>query len=336
MTTLTAFAEEIDKELGHVEHEIGVKSWLSTGYPPLDEAISGKLVGGGLPVGRIVEIFGPSSAGKTAIATQTMVSAQKAGGFAIFQDHERSFEPVLAERLGLDTRRGPFFHDFPDTFEASVTKSLRIARGAREKKIIPPEAPIVIVYDSLAAMVPKSKMGKEIDEQGMNDSLALAKATSAVFPALAIFAEKLNVLVLVLNQMRLKPGVVYGDPTTTPGGEAPRYYASVRIQLGAKRLVDGTGDDKEMVGQEVTAKCIKNKVYRPFQKAEWDFRFREDGTGYFDVVGGTLTYLTKAGKLAASGPRVTWTDGKSYFKKQLISKIEEEGLHDELTALLSS
>lgn len=334
MGTLAEFAEKLDKELGRVEHDFGIKTWLSTGFPPLDEAISGKLHGGGMPVGRIVEIFGPSSCGKTAIATKVMANAQKAGGFAMFMDHERSFEPRLAEQLGLDTTRGLFFHEVPDTFEESVTQSLKICKAAREQKVIPDNAPIVVVYDSLAAMVPKSKMAKEIDEQGMNDSLALAKATSSVFPALAIFAEKFNVLVLVLNQMRLKPGVIYGPPETTPGGEAPRYYASVRIQLGAKRIVEGSGEDKDMIGQEITAKCIKNKVARPFQKAKWEFRFREDGSGYFDVVGSTLAFLIERELLASSGARVTWTDGKSYFRKALIAKIEEEGLESELLALL--
>lgn len=335
MTTgLAAFAEKFDKEMGRVEHDFGIKTWLSSGFPPLDEAVSGKLVGGGMPVGRIVEIFGPSSCGKTAIATKVMASAQEAGGFAMFMDHERSFEPVLAEQLGLNTSRGLFFHEVPETFEESITLALKTCKAAREQKVIPDNAPIVVVFDSLAAMVPKSKMAKEIDEQGMNDSLALAKATSSVFPALAIFAEKFNILVLVLNQMRLKPGVVYGDPTTTPGGEAPRYYASVRIQLGAKRIVEGTGEDKDMVGQEIHAKCIKNKVSRPFQKAKWEFRFRADGTGYFDVVGSLVTFLIEKEILASSGARVTWTDGKSYYKKQLVAKIEDEGLQEELIALL--
>jgi recombination protein RecA len=334
MGSLAEFAAKLDKEFDRVEHDFGVKTWLSTGFAPLDEALSGKLAGGGMPCGRIVEIFGPSSCGKTAIATKVMASAQQAGGFAIFMDHERSFEPVLAEQLGLNLERGSFFHEVPETFEASVTLALKICKAARERKVIEPNAPIALVFDSLAAMVPQSKMAKEIDEQGMNDSLALAKATSSVFPALAVFAEKFNILVLVLNQMRLKPGIAYGDPTTTPGGEAPRYYASIRLQLGAKKIMDGDGSDKEMVGQEITAKCIKNKVSRPFKTAKWEFRFRQDGTGYFDVIGSTLAYLIERELLASSGARVTWIDGKSYYKKQLVSKIEEEGLEAELMALL--
>ena len=336
MSGLSDFAAKFDKELGHEEPEMGIRTWLSTGFAPLDHAISGKFTGGGMPVGRIVEIFGPSSCGKTAIATKVMAEAQKAGGFAMFMDHERSFDTRLGRQLGLNTDRGPFFHELPDTFEASMTYAIKTAKRAREEKIIPATAPIVIVFDSLAAMVPKSKFAKEIDEQGMNDSLALAKATSAVFPALALYAEKFQMLVLVLNQMRLKPGVVYGPPETTPGGEAPRYYASVRIQLGAKKLMEGEGDAKEMIGQEITAKCIKNKVSRPFQVAKWGFKFREDGSGYFDVEGSMLDYLIDEKLIPAAGARVTWTDGKSYYRKALTQKIASEGLLPELLAMLPS
>lgn len=332
--SLASFADKFDKEDKHIQPEMGIRTWLSTGFAPLDHAISGRYSGGGMPVGRIVEIFGPSSCGKTAIATKVMAAAQEAGGFAMFMDHERSFDPVLGRQLGLNTDRGPFFHELPETFEESVTYAVRMAKRAREEEIIAATAPIVIVFDSLAAMVPKSKFAKEIDEQGMNDSLALAKATSAVFPVLALYAEKYQILILVLNQMRLKPGVVYGPPETTPGGEAPRYYASVRIQLGAKRLTEGEGDDKEMVGQEINAKIIKNKVSRPFQTAKWGFRFRPDGSGYFDVVGSTLDFLIAEKLIPSAGARVTWIDGKSYFRKALVAHIVENSLQAELTKLL--
>ena len=334
MSKLAEWAAKFDKETGHVEVESGIRSYLSTGFKPLDHAISGKYEGGGMPVGRIVEMFGPSSCGKTAIATMVMKNAQAAGGFAMFMDHERSFEPRLAKQLGLNTARGTFFHEVPETFEGSVTYAIKTAKDARDNKIIPDNAPIVIVFDSLAAMVPKSKMAKEIDEQGMNDSLALAKACAAVFPVLALYAEKYQILFLVLNQIRLKPGVVYGDPETTPGGESPRFYASVRIRLGAKKIVDGTGDSKEMTGQEITAKCVKNKTYRPFMTAKWDFRFREDGSGYFDVTGSMLSFLIDEKILPSAGARVTWTDGKSYYRKALAEMIDKESLQSELEALL--
>ncbi|MBE0438108.1 MAG: recombinase RecA [Methylomicrobium sp.] len=184
-----------------------VRLWLDTGFPPLNKAISGKY-DGGLPVTRIVEIFGPESSGKTMIATKAMIQAQQMGGIAMFNDHERSFDNKIANRIGLLTDEdAPWIFKTPETFESSVTETIKIAKAVREGKLIDPEAPIVVVYDSLASMVPKSKMAKEVDEQGMNDSLALAKACSAVFPVLAQFAQKYNMLILLLNQTRQKPGV---------------------------------------------------------------------------------------------------------------------------------
>lgn len=332
---VAGLASALEAEIGVNDEHQQVKTWLDTGIPMLNEAISGRF-DGGMPVGRIVEIFGPSSAGKTAIATSCMIAAQKAGGIAMFNDHERSFDAGIAQRLGLDTDPNKWVFKTPKTFEESVMLALKVGRTVRDGKFISKDAPIVVVFDSLAAMIPKSKQAKDVDEQGMNDSLALAKATSSVFPTLAQIAEEYGMLILVLNQMRLKPGVMYGDPTTTPGGEAPRFYASVRIQLGAKRLTEGSGEDKEMTGQEVVARCIKNKVSRPFLTAKWFFRFREDGTGYVDVTESLLDFLIDEKLIESSGPRVKWTDGKMYFKKALLEKIETESLQAELHAMLPS
>lgn len=330
---MSSILDAIAKAIGENDESQGVQTWLSTGFPPLDHAISGRY-DGGMPVGRIVEIFGPSSCGKTAIATKVMANAQAMGGIAMFLDHERSFERGLAEQLGLDLSPEKFVFKTPRTFEESVTYAINLAKTIREGKHIPDKAPIVVVFDSLAAMVPKSKMEKEITEQGMNDSLALAKATSAVFPVLAQYAEEFQILVLVLNQMRLKPGVVYGPPETTPGGEAPRYYASVRIQLGATRITEGKGSEREMLGQEISARCIKNKVAPPFKNTKWIFKYDENGNGFFDVTTSMIEHLVEKEKLVSSGPRITWTDGKSYFKKALVEKINAESLHAELKALL--
>lgn len=327
-------AKAILDAIGENDETQGVKIWLSTGFAPLDHAISGKYREGGMPVGRIVEMFGPPSCGKTAIATNVMANAQARGGVAMFLDHERSFDKGLGQKLGLSLEKHHWIFKTPETFEQSVMYAINGAKAIREKNLIDKDAPIVCVFDSLAAMVPQSKMAKEVDAQGMNDSLALAKATSSVFPTLAVYAEKYQMLPLVLNQTRQKPGVIYGDPTTTPGGEAPKYYASVRIQLGAKKIVDGSGDDKQMLGQEIGAKCIKNKVSRPFQTAKWEFRFRPDGSGYFDVTTSLIAHLIDLGVLVSSGARVTWTDGKSYYKKALSEKIDTEGKQAELLALL--
>lgn len=322
-------AAAVDEVFGGEPESKGVNFWLDTGYPPLNKAISGDYFGG-LPSGRIIEIFSPESCGKTAIANQVMASAQQAGGVALFMDHERSFMKDIAEFNGLNVSRSKFSLQYPDTFEESVTKAIRFAKFVRENKVIEPTAPIVIVFDSLASMVPQSKLAKEVDEQGMNDSLALAKACSAVFPTLSLYAEKYEICVILLNQTREKPGVVYGDPTTTPGGKAPKFYASVRIQLGRSMIKK----DGEIQGQDVSCNVIKNKVSRPFQKCQWQFMFNEDGTGSFDTIGGTLDELCKLEILKKNGAYIEW-DGKKYNRGPLIKIIREEAaLREKLFSLL--
>lgn len=322
-------AAAVDEVFGGEPESKGVNFWLDTGYPPLNKAVSGSYFGG-LPSGRIIELFGNESCGKTAIANQVMGSAQKAGGVALFMDHERSFMKDIAEFNGLDVSRSKFSLQYPDSFEESVTKAIKFSKFVRENKIIDEKSPIVIVFDSLASMVPQSKLAKEVDEQGMNDSLALAKACSAVMPTLSLYAEKYEVCVIFLNQTREKPGVVYGDPTTTPGGKAPKFYASVRIQLGRSMIKK----DGEVLGQDVSCNVIKNKVSRPFQKCQWQFMFNEDGTGSFDSIGGTIDHLCSLGILKKGGAFIEW-DGKKYNRGPLIKLIKEQPvLQDKLFSLL--
>lgn len=308
-----------------------VTHFLDTGFAPLNKVISGAY-DHGMPCGRIVEMFGPPSCGKTAISTKVMISAQQAGGFAMFFDHERSFDVNLAAHLGLDVESGTFAHIKPETLEESFTRAIKTAQKIRDGKMIPDDAPIVAVFDSLAAMIPRTKSEKELTELTMADSLALAKATSSVMPAVNQYAEKYNVLMLILNQTRENPGQMYGDPTRTPGGKAPGFYASVRVKLSAKPLV-GSGADKERLGQRITAEVIKTKLTKPFQKTEWDFLF-EESFGKFDVTGSLIDHLVEIEKLEQKGPRITY-EGKSYFRSQLINHIESTGGADQLKGLLS-
>lgn len=308
------------------------KHWLDTGFPPLNEAISGSFFDG-MPSGRIVEMFGPPSSGKTAIATKVMASAQTVGGIAAFMDHERSFDLAQGKNLGLDDTPGRWVFKTPDTFEKSIGLVAKMAMTVREKKLIAPEAPIVAVFDSLASMVPQSKFEKDAAEYNMNDNTALARATSAAFPALAGICERTNMLCLFLNQSRTKIGVMYGDPTTTPGGNAPEFYSSVRIKLSRAQLTAGEGKDKRMIGQRITAECVKNKVSRPFRKTTWDFLFNEDGTGSFDVIGSLVDYMVEKGMIESSGPRITWKGSKP-FKSAFKKQVADEGLLPELLDML--
>jgi recombination protein RecA len=321
-------AKEMEALIGGNDEQTTVTHWLDTGYPPLNYALSGRY-DGGMPVGRIVEMFGPPSSGKTAISVEVMKSAQKAGGIAAFMDHERTFDQRLAAMAGLDVKPGRFIFKTPRTFEESIAIAVKVGQHVREKKLIDQDAPIAFIFDSLASMVPKSKMDKGVDEYNMNDTTALARVTSSVFAAFATHAEELGIMALFLNQQRTKPGVVYGDPTTTPGGEGPKYYASIRLQLGAKRIKKGD----EIIGQEVGCKVVKNKVARPFQTAAWKFVFQPDGTGKFDTIGSLIDFMAANKLIETSGSRVMW-DGKSMFRSQVAEIIEKEGRLGELIAML--
>lgn len=309
-----------------------VKVWLDTGFPPLNKAISDRYKGG-FPVARMVEIAGPESSGKTLIATMAMKGAQQAGGIAIFQDHERSFDTVIANKYGLLTGpEDPWIFKTPDSFEESVHSVITTVQAIREQKLIEPEAPIVVVFDSLASMVPMSKLAKDVDAHGMNDKLALASATSAVFPVLAQHASDLNMLVIFLNQVRLKPGVMFGDPRTTTGGEAIKFYPSVRIMLSRSMIKNK--DTKEVIGQEIKAQVIKNKVSAPFKEATWRYMFEANEAGhFFDMTGSLLDYMKEKGLIELDGNYFKW-EGQKFNRGALIKKIDAEGTYDKLVAML--
>jgi protein RecA len=324
--------DDIASILGGNDKTATVSVFLDTGYAPLNKAISGEDANG-LPLGRMIEIFGPPSSGKTAIATQAMVSAQRAGGIAAFFDHERSFDINLAVMMGLDTKKN-WVYKTPESFEKSITMACQLAEAVRSKKMIPVNAPIFCVFDSLAAMVPQSKLEKDIDDYNMNDNTALARSTAAVFPALAQRCERDRFTALFLNQARTKIGVMFGDPTSTPGGSAMEFYASLRIKLGKRQIVRGKGPTKVVLGMQIGAECVKNKINRPFQKATWNFMFKEDGTGFFDVSGSLIELLVARGVIATAGnpARVDW-DGKKILVGALGKYIDDNKQQEKLLAL---
>lgn len=319
MSNFDTLADLIEKKVGGNDKAGEVSQFLTTGFLPLNHALSGRYEDGGLPVGRIVEIFGPSSSGKTAIATEAMIAAQRMGGIAGFADHERSFSEKLGESRGLSLERGKWIYRKPRSFEDSITLFKKVTRTVRESKMIPDSAPIAWVMDSLASMIPQAILDQEEDRRSMRDKLELAMATSCYFPELALIAEETNTCLIVLNQVRMKPGVMYGDPTTTPGGEAPKFYASCRLQLGAKRLIDKKDKDV-MIGSEITARTVKNKINRPFMKTQWQFMFRDDGTGFFDNVGALVDFLASKGIIEKSGAYLMF-GGKKYHRDPLVEML---------------
>lgn len=330
MSTVEALSKALESAIGKNDVEQSVSNFLDTGYPPLNRIISGSY-DGGIPYGRIVEIFGASSSGKTAIATLVMIAAQRAGGVAIFLDHEGSFDIQMAKDMGLSAEFPFWIYKRPETWEKSNTIALQAAEAIRKSKAIPEDAPIVCVFDSVAAMIPQSVFDKGIDEYTMNDTTALARVTSTTLKAVNQLSGKLNMTLLYLNQIRLKPGVAYGDPTTTPGGQALEFYASVRLSLSRSKLNETVDGEKTMVGQTITVKTTKNKLTRPQQTISLPLLFKDNGMAYFDVVGGLIDELIDQGKIKLSGSRVEW-DGKSYHKRQLVEHLRS---HPEATHVLT-
>lgn len=180
--------------------------FLDTGYPPLNKILSGRY-DGGFALGRLYEVFGEPSTGKTALATGWMSEAQRQGGFAIFVDWERSFNLDMAKSLGLDDDPSKFIRFRPRTWEEGNVQATKACKLIRESGEIAANAPIIVVFDSIAAAIPKSQAEKEIDEYTMNDTTALARVTSTTLKAQAQHAEDMNAIFVYLNQMRLKPGV---------------------------------------------------------------------------------------------------------------------------------
>lgn len=327
------------------EESLSVRSYLDTGLIPLNVMLSGN-PNGGIAAGRIHEIFGMQSCGKTAIATFAMMSAIKANGIAMFEDHERSFDLAQARHLGLPKDSGRFLYQKPNTYEESYERILKVAVKVRQKQIIPDEAPLVAVIDSLASCIPRSIVAKltgtddkgEMEDMGkmedinMRDKLALATATSDTFKVFANFAERFNMTLIVLNQLRENPAAGPGDNTRTPGGKAPGFYASTRLKLSAAKLVKDVKGKKVQIGQQVTCTSIKNKTYRPFLATQWDFLFDENGRGHIDTIGANIDFAKEVGKLDVSGNYVVW-EGKKYYKSQLIELIQEKALESELDKL---
>jgi recombination protein RecA len=328
MSAFDALAKAMEKEFEKPVHEELV--FLDSGFPPLNKIVSGSFTGG-FANGRMFEICGDPSTGKTALATKLMVEAQKKGGVACFQDFERSFNFEFAQRLGLKTDMPYFYYAKPKTWEEANMNMAKFAKMVRESKAIPDTAPIVCVLDSVAAAPAQSTIDKGIDELSMNDSTALSRVASTTLKTIKSFMDEYKFTGIYLNQTRTKIGIVYGDPTTTPGGKAFEFYADARIFLKRKLVKD---KDKNFLGQIITCEAKKTKFTKPFQETDLRLMFEDDGMGYFDIELSLIEELQTQKRIPVSGNYVVW-DGKNYYPKQLAEKIRAEGKTADLIALLS-
>lgn len=335
----TKLAQALLDSVGENSSGTEPTSWLDMGYLPLNEMISGNPTRG-LPGGRMIEIAGPSASGKTLLATQAMIAAQRAGGVAIFIDWEQTFNSDFATTLGLNCNAPYFTYKRAATWEEGNTVAMKAAAAMR-KAGLEEDKSIVVVFDSIAAAVPKSMMfdakgeRREISEYTMNDTTALARVTSTTLKSINQLVGQLNVTAIYLNQIRTKPGVVYGDPTTTPGGGAMEFYATTRLFTGRKKEMEVIDGEKVLAASVIGIETKKNKLSRPFQNVSMRLTYDKSGLASFDFTGGYIDSLCEMGKLQEKSGRVTW-EGKTYFKSALTKKINEEGLQSKLIEMYLS
>jgi len=283
--------DELQKEFGEGAvmrlkdvHPVHVDA-IQTGSMFLDAALGV----GGLPKGRIIEIYGPESSGKSTLALHCIAEAQKTGGICAFIDAEHALDPEYAKKLGVKVDE--LLISQPDSGEQGLQIVEHLVRSNQVD---------LIIVDSVAALTPKREIAGEIGDQHIG---LQARLMSQGLRKLSGIASKSNTCIIFLNQTRMKIGVMFGSPETTPGGLALKFYASVRIRLQRRAQIK-QGED--IIGSRIKAKIVKNKVAAPFKIAEFDIYYNEGISHIADVINGGLTYDI----IKKSGTWFSYGDGK--------------------------
>ena len=322
MKALQAAMQKIEKSYGHgsimrmADENIEQVDVIPTGSIGLNAALGV----GGYPKGRIIEIYGPESSGKTTLAIHAIAEAQKRGGIAAFIDAEHAFDRFYAQKLGVDMNN--LWISQPDNGEQALEIADQLIRSS---------AVDIIVVDSVAALTPKAEIEGDMGENkvGLHARLmsqALRKLTSNI--------SKTNTTCIFINQLREKIGVMFGNPETTTGGNALKFYASVRLDI---RRVTSIKDGDEVKGNQVRVKVVKNKVAPPFRKAEFDIMF---GTGISKSgeivdIGVQLGIVKKSGSWFSYGDQKL-AQGRDATKKLMADNPElAEELENKIMAQLT-
>lgn len=284
---------------------------VSTGILPLDVAVGVK----GLPRGRITEIFGPESAGKTLIALQTAAEVQKNGGLVAYVDVEHALNIDFAKRIGVDT--DALLVSQPDSGEQALEVAEALIRSGGMD---------LVVIDSVAALVTQAEIDGDMGDSHVGQ---LARLMSQAMRKLNAAISKTNTLVIFINQLREKVGVVYGNPETTPGGRALKFYASVRLDVRKKEAIK---KNSEIVGNRVRVKVVKNKVAPPFKECEFDLMFANgasksgalvDMAVELDIIGKSGSWFSYNGAKVGQGrdAAIEWLDNNPDIFAEVKEKV---------------
>ena len=315
LKVLSAVMDKIEKDFGKgaimkmSSKKVDEVPVIPSGSITIDQALGI----GGYPKGRVIEIFGPESSGKTTLAIHAIAEAQKAGGIAAFIDAEHAFDSTYAQKLGVDIDE--LLISQPDNGEQALEIADHLIRSS---------AIDIVVIDSVAALTPKAEIEGEMGESKMG---LQARLMSQALRKLTASISKTRTVCIFINQLRDKIGVVYGNPETTTGGNALKFYASVRIDIRKASVIK---DGEEQLGARAKVKIVKNKLAPPFRRAEFDIMYGEGISKIGEIIdlGGDLGILKKSGSWFSYGERKIG-QGRDSVKELLKS---DEALRDEIEA----